>query len=70
LGLTKVSQAAAGRNLWIELSKYPRKYPYFHVRHWANMTKLFSNLLYFEGPSQSFLKKRAGMNRRGVEGCI
>ena len=32
LELTKVSQAAAGRNLWIDPSKYPKKYPNYHVR--------------------------------------
>ena len=31
----KVSQAAAGRNLWIDPCKYPRKYPKHHVRQWA-----------------------------------
>ena len=31
LGLTKVSQAAAGRNIWIDPSKYPRKYSKYHV---------------------------------------
>ena len=30
-----VSQAAAGRNLWIDPSKYPSKYPKGHVRQWA-----------------------------------
>jgi hypothetical protein len=34
-GLTKVSPAAAGRNLWVDPSKYPRKYPKYHVRQWA-----------------------------------
>ena len=32
LGLTKVSQAAAGRNLWIDPRKHPIKYPKYHVR--------------------------------------
>ena len=31
LGLTKVSQTAAGKNLWTE----PRKYPQYHVRNWT-----------------------------------
>ena len=35
LELTKVSQAAAARNLWIDPSKYPRKYPKYQVRQWA-----------------------------------
>ena len=30
LGLTKVSQAAAGRNLWIDPNRYLRKYPKYH----------------------------------------
>ena len=29
-----VSQAAAGRNPWIDLSKYPRIYQKYHVRQW------------------------------------
>ena len=33
---TKVSQAAAGRNFWIDPSKYPKKYPKYYVRQWAN----------------------------------
>ena len=32
LGLTKVSQAAAGRNLWIEPSKYPRNISYRAIK--------------------------------------
>ena len=35
MGLTKVSQATAGRILWIDPSKYPIKYPNNHVRQWA-----------------------------------
>ena len=35
----KVSQAAAGRNLWTEPRKYPRKYPKNHVRQWATNEK-------------------------------
>ena len=37
MGLTKVSQATAGRNLWIVSSKYPRKYPQYYVRQWASI---------------------------------
>ena len=35
LGLTKVSQAATGRYLWIDPSKYSKKYLKDHVRQWA-----------------------------------
>ena len=35
-----VSQAAAGRNLRVDPSKYPRKYPKYHVRQWANVFEL------------------------------
>ena len=31
VGTTKVSQAATGRNIWIDPSKYPRKYSKYHV---------------------------------------
>ena len=41
LGLTKVFQAAVGRNLWIDPSKYPRKYPKNHARQWALVDELF-----------------------------
>ena len=37
LGLTKVFQSTAGRNLWIDPSKYPRKYSNYHVRQWATV---------------------------------
>ena len=40
MGLTKVSQAASGRNLWIDPSKYPRKNPKNHVRQWATDLKV------------------------------
>ena len=36
LRLTKVSQAATNRNLWIDPSKYPRKYRKYHVRQWTS----------------------------------
>ena len=52
LGKTKVSQAAAGRNLWIDPSKYPRKYPKNHVRQWANDLDNFS----FKGEYRNFGK--------------
>ena len=32
LELTKVSQASAGRNPWIDPRKYPKKYPKNYVR--------------------------------------
>ena len=32
LGLTRFSQAAAGRNPWLDSSKYPKKYPKYYVR--------------------------------------
>ena len=38
VGLTKVSQAAAGRNFWIHPRKNPRKYKKYHGRQWANIT--------------------------------
>ena len=31
VGTTKVSQATTGRNIWIDPSKYPRKYSKYHV---------------------------------------
>ena len=40
LGLTKVFQAAANRNLWIDPRKYPRKYFKYHVRQWATVKKV------------------------------
>ena len=45
LGLTKVSQAAVGRNPWIDQSKYPRNYPKNHVRHWANEEGIFISVI-------------------------
>ena len=36
-----ISQADAGRNLWIDPGKYPRKYPKYHVRQWASMYPTF-----------------------------
>ena len=35
LELTKVFQASAGRNPWIDQSKYPKKYPKNHVKQCA-----------------------------------
>ena len=44
LGLTKAFQAAAGRNLWIDPRKYPRKHFKYHVRQWAYITDLYTVL--------------------------
>ena len=46
LGLTKVSQADAGRNLWIDPSEYPSKYPKNHVRQKAFAFKSFEDVLW------------------------
>ena len=40
LGLTRFSQAAAGRNPWLDSSKYLEKHPKYYVRQQANA---FSN---------------------------
>ena len=42
LGLTRFSQAAAGRNPWLDSSKYPKKYPKYYVRQKANALSNFA----------------------------
>ena len=42
LELTRFSQAAAGRNPWLDSSKYPKKYPKCYVRQQANALSNFA----------------------------
>ena len=55
MGLIKVFQATAGKNHWIDPSKYPKKYPKYHV-----ITAIVVN------PPERKLAKRTSVQCRGL----
>ena len=60
LGLIKFSQAASEINFWIDPSKYPRKYPKYHIRQWINISLFQQNEDICIGFVDSWYNRRLG----------